>query len=130
MYSEWHKKSQLMLDMVCRDIQRGNHNVGYHSKPLYHQNPIGSGSEPHSGRLDISDKTYVLPADYYATLSGAKKDSIRTLYATDEFIANYNPFIRHIVRRTRDFLENTINPASGETYLKKNSCRTIRRGRR
>jgi superfamily II DNA or RNA helicase len=30
----------------------------------------------------------------------------------------HNPFIRHIVRRTRDFLENTIDPATGEPYLK------------
>ena len=29
-----------------------------------------------------------------------------------------NPFIRHIVRRTRDFLENTIDPSTGEPYLK------------
>lgn len=69
--------------------------------------------------LIFPDNTYVLPADYYPSLSNSKKDSIRTLYGTDEFIANYNPYIRHIVRRTRDFLENTINPTSGETYLKK-----------
>jgi hypothetical protein len=31
---------------------------------------------------------------------------------------NYNPFIRHIVRRTRDFLENTTDPETNEPYLK------------
>jgi len=37
----------------------------------------------------------------------------------ESFIENHNPFIRHIVRRTRDFLENTINPETNEPYLKK-----------
>lgn len=37
----------------------------------------------------------------------------------DRFVEMYNPFIRHIIRRTRDFLENTINPRTNEPYLKK-----------
>ncbi|MDO1450541.1 hypothetical protein Q0590_29970 [Rhodocytophaga aerolata] len=36
-----------------------------------------------------------------------------------EFFTQHNPFIRHIIRRTRDFLENTIDPSKQETYLKK-----------
>ncbi len=35
-----------------------------------------------------------------------------------DYIQNYNPYLRHIVRRTRDYLENTLNPETGETYLK------------
>jgi len=123
MYSEWHKKPQLMLDMVCGKEPYPESEITMWDiirNPLPTKTPSAQDRVNRiRERLDISDKTYVLPADYYATLSSAKKDSIRTLYATDEFIANYNPFIRHIVRRTRDFLENTINPASGETYLKK-----------
>lgn len=123
MYSEWHKKPQLMLDMVCGKEPYPESEITMWDiirNPLPTKTPSAQDRVNRiRERLDISDKTYVLPADYYATLSGAKKDSIRALYATDEFIANYNPFIRHIVRRTRDFLENTINPASGETYLKR-----------
>ena len=123
MYSEWHKKPQLMLDMVCGKEPYPESEITMWDiirNPLPTKTPSAQDRVNRiRERLDISDKTHVLPADYYATLSGAKKDSIRTLYATDEFIANYNPFIRHIVRRTRDFLENTINPASGETYLKR-----------
>lgn len=122
-YSEWHKKPQLMLDMVCGkepfpdseitmwDIIRNP----FPTKTNSAQDRVNRIRD----RLDISDKTYVLPADYYASLSSSKKESIKTLYSTDAFVANYNPYIRHIVRRTRDFLENTTNPASGETYLKK-----------
>ena len=35
-----------------------------------------------------------------------------------DFAQRHNPFIRHIVRRTRDFFENTIDPSTGEPYLK------------
>jgi len=44
----------------------------------------------------------------------------RTLLAqvAHEFGRNHNPFIRHIVRRTRKYLEDTIDPATGEPYLK------------
>lgn len=123
MYSEWHKKPQFMLDMVCGKEPYPESEITMWDivrNPL----PIKTTSAQDRvnrirDRLDISDKTYVLPADYYSSLSRSKKDSIKTLYTTDEFIANYNPYIRHIVRRTRDFLENTINPSSGETYLKK-----------
>ena len=31
-----------------------------------------------------------------------------------DYIQNYNPYIRHIVRRTRDYLETTINPETNE----------------
>lgn len=36
----------------------------------------------------------------------------------DDFVEGHNPFIRHIVRRSREYLENTINPETGEPYLK------------
>jgi len=131
-YSEWHKKPQLMLDMVCGketypeseitmwDIIRNP----FPTKTTSAQDRVNRIRD----RLDISDNTHVLPADYFSALSESKKDSIRTLYTTDEFIANYNPYIRHIVRRTRDFLENTVNPASGETYLRKISVELFGEG--
>ena len=34
-----------------------------------------------------------------------------------EFFRNHNPFVRHIVRRTREFLEQTIDPETSEPYL-------------
>ena len=123
MYSEWHKKPQLMLDMVC-----GKEPYPKSEITMWDiiRNPLPTKTTSSQDRvnrirdkLDIPDKTYVLPADYYATISSSKKDAIRTLYTTDEFVANYNPYIRHIVRRTRDFLENTYNQTTGEPYLKK-----------
>ncbi len=34
------------------------------------------------------------------------------------YFRDSNPYIRHIVRRTREFLEGTIDPTTGEPYLK------------
>ncbi|MBP8824422.1 MAG: DEAD/DEAH box helicase family protein [Flavobacteriales bacterium] len=36
-----------------------------------------------------------------------------------DFCKNHNPLLRHIVRRTRGFLENKIDPLTNEPYLKK-----------
>jgi len=36
----------------------------------------------------------------------------------EDFFALHNPYIRHIVRRTRDYLETTQNPETHEPYLK------------
>jgi superfamily II DNA or RNA helicase len=68
-------------------------------------------------RLGISDEFVVRP-EAIDELSGPDRRRIERIIDKD-FFANYNPFIRHIVRRTRDFLENTINPETGEPYLKK-----------
>ncbi len=46
-------------------------------------------------------------------------DRQRMVSYASEFFRQHNPFIRQIVRRTRDFLENEIDPSTQETYLKK-----------
>ena len=35
------------------------------------------------------------------------------------FYEHYNPYIRHVVRREREYLENEVNPETGETYMEK-----------
>lgn len=69
-------------------------------------------------RLGISDDEFVVRPEAIDELSGPDRRRIERIIDKD-FFANYNPFIRHIVRRTRDFLENTINRETGEPYLKK-----------
>ena len=70
-------------------------------------------------QLDISDDVSVLPQNQYDRLDKKQKNRVKTLYGDDDFIKNHNPYIRAIVRRTRDFLENNVNPDTGEPYLKK-----------
>lgn len=45
------------------------------------------------------------------------RDRLRRL--SDAYFQDHNPYIRHIVRRTREFLEETLDPATGEPYLPK-----------
>jgi superfamily II DNA or RNA helicase len=89
------------------------------------RNPFPAGSQGNRrittlrAQLDISDDVCVLPQTMYEQLSKPQKTKIRELYSDEKFVLNYNPYIRSIVRRTRDFLENTINKETGEPYLKK-----------
>lgn len=121
-YSEWNSKPQTMLDIVC-----GKTPVPESEIKMW--NIIRNPLPPKSARafkintlrdqLDVPDDVYVLNADLFQGLRASKKDKIRALYTTDDFVKNYNPYIRHIVRRTRKYLEDTINPATGESYLKR-----------
>ena len=70
-------------------------------------------------QLDLTDDVYVVPQNRYSNLTPPQKTRIKTLYLDDDFIKNHSPYIRTIVRRTRDFLEKTNNPDTGEPYLKK-----------
>lgn len=121
-YSEWNRKPQLMLDMVCGKIPIPESEITMwdimrNPFPARSQNTFKINSLRDA--MDVDDDTFVLSAESYQMSRRSIKDKIKTLYVTEEFVRNYNPYIRHIIRRTRDFLENTMNPATGETYLKK-----------
>ena len=120
-YSDWHKRPQTMLDMVCGKIPVPESEIAMWDimrNPFPGRDAGGRISRLRND-LDIPDTTYVLPPEVYKDARRSRQRSIETLYRTDEFVLNYNPYIRHIVRRTRDYLENTINEKTGEPYLKK-----------
>jgi hypothetical protein len=66
--------------------------------------------------LHIGDDSACVPGSEWDNLGDPDKERIRRLSRT--FIIDHNPFIRHIVRRTRQFLETEINPQTHEPYLK------------
>ncbi|MDA2911235.1 phospholipase D-like domain-containing protein [Nitrospiraceae bacterium AH_259_D15_M11_P09] len=45
-------------------------------------------------------------------------DKARVRQMFPRFLSQHNPFIRHIVRRSRKYLEETKDPETGEPYLK------------
>lgn len=121
-YSEWISKPQTMLDMVCGRIPAPESEIKMWNiirNPLPPKTTRSFKINTLRDQLDIPDDVYVAPADMYQGLRASKKDKVRTLYTTDDFVLNYNPYIRHIVRRTRKYLEETINPTTGESYLKR-----------
>jgi len=68
--------------------------------------------------LDLMDEDYIIPGDVYQNLRPPQKAQLKNIIHGD-FILHHNPFIRHIIRRTRQQLENEINPETNEPYLKK-----------
>lgn len=68
-------------------------------------------------RLGIKDDQFVINANI---LDLSKPDQAKIGRILDNnFYQRYNPYIRHVVRRERGYLENTINPETGEPYLQK-----------
>lgn len=67
--------------------------------------------------LNIPDEEFVINNTIFEL---SKPDQTRIGRIIGEgFYENNNPYIRHIVRREREYLENTINSETGEPYLKK-----------
>ncbi len=66
--------------------------------------------------LGVSEREGWVSADILDSLSPPDRYWIRELSRV--FFKQYNPFIRHIVRRTREYLETTIDPETNEPYLK------------
>ena len=85
------------------------------------RNPLPPRSEGPSfrllrQRLNLDDDTHVAPGDLISSMNSPTRTLLSQV--AHDFGRNHNPFIRHIVRRTRQYLEDTIDPATGEPYLK------------
>lgn len=67
--------------------------------------------------LRMQDNEFIAPPEAWEKMGEPGRSRIRRVAKT--FARNHNPFIRHIIRRTRDYLEESIDPETGEPYLKK-----------
>lgn len=65
--------------------------------------------------LNMGDDQAVAPADGAMLLGPSEQHRVQKLSQT--YFATFNPFIRHIIRRTRTALEERINPATKLPYL-------------
>lgn len=70
-------------------------------------------------KLGMNDDEFVIKPDVLNKIKGKPEERKIGRIIERGFIKQHNPFIRHIVRRTREFLENEINPETNEPYLKK-----------
>ncbi|HEY8805781.1 MAG TPA: phospholipase D-like domain-containing anti-phage protein, partial [Clostridium sp.] len=68
--------------------------------------------------LGMNDGDFVINPESYRQMRTPDKSRVDKIVEDNCYTEN-NPFIRHIVRRRRDYLENTTNPETGESYLKK-----------
>ena len=121
-YSIWRIRPQTGLNYIS-----GNENKPILESEMWEivRNPFPQKAENNRrieilrNQLDITDETFVLPQNLYNTLRLSQKQKIKELYFDDNFIQNHNPYIRSIIRRTRNFLETTINPETNDYYLEK-----------
>lgn len=67
--------------------------------------------------LDLDDDTVTASGDGFDRLKAPDRARLSRLFP--RFVEKHNPFIRHIVRRTRDYLENAIDRETGEPYLRR-----------
>ena len=122
-FSKWRTNPKKALDLVMGKEKLEK--VGVESWEWL-KNPFPPAKEDEATfgrirrRLGMDDETFVTPAEALMILDKypSEKRKIGRIMERG-FIEKHNPFIRHIVRRTRDFLENEINPETNEPYLKK-----------
>ncbi len=84
------------------------------------RNPLPPASESRDFELirrtlQLDDAVSVAIGDSWEKFKSSDRTRIRRV--AREFAQNHNPFIRHIVRRTREYLENTIDEETKESYL-------------
>ena len=85
------------------------------------RNPFPPRSE-HKDFLILRDQLGLPDTAAYARgnlinrLGPPEKQRINEVFT--RFLKHHNPYLRHIVLRTREYLENTTNPETGEPYLK------------
>jgi len=66
--------------------------------------------------LEMADDQVSANGSDWDRLRDPDKARVRRMFP--RFVPQHNPFIRHIVRRSRDYLETTIDEETGEPYLK------------
>jgi len=79
-------------------------------------------------RLGLTDGAVWATSEALEGLTGP--DRQRLTRSARGFFPGHNPFIRHIVRRTRDYLERTIDPQTNEPYLQPIHVRLFGEGER
>ena len=122
-FSKWHTFPQTMLDMICGKTpypvdENFMKAIIFNPFPTK-QNDSGNLINRIRQSLHLEDDQVIIKPTDYEKMKRSDQDRIRRLYANGGFIEQYNPYIRHIVRRTRAFLEETINPETNKPYLDK-----------
>lgn len=118
-FSNWRHDKQTVLRLVQGLIEPPEDLLAlwdWMRNPL----PLSEENEQIFGiirrRLSLNSNQTVIEGSNINQLRPSDQNKI--LKAAHTFFQEQNPFIRHIIRRTRDFLENEIDPQTGEPYLK------------
>jgi len=119
LYSSWRTRPREGIDLVLeqtKPIEETTDLWEWMRDPLP---PLEEGMDFELLRrsLKIDPSVHLVYPEAFHKLR--KPDLQRIKRLSRDFFPKHNPFIRHIVRRTRDFLENTIDPHTNEPYLQR-----------
>ncbi len=121
-WSNWRRASEVIPIVMGEESISGN----VHDAWNWLRNPFPPANEHRSfrgirQRLRMEESDFIIQG---GDLDKLKRPDITKLHRVlNDYGRQYNPFIRHIVRRTRAYLENTIDETTGEPYLKPVSVR-------
>ena len=110
-YSNWQREKARSLKLITGKEVLENETAYWD----WIRNPLPPSAENQQfgvlrRLLNVKDSEHTYKNEAYSMLNPMQQSLIRNLIA-DDFLQNHNPYIRYIVRRTRDFLEK-------EGYLK------------
>lgn len=117
-WSPWRQQPETTIKIVS-----GEEGLPEDNEWDWIRNPFPFSDENRDANLlrkntfNKTDGVSVISGNDYEKITGVSETRYRNLKGV--FVREYNPFIRYIIRRTRKYLEETINQATGESYLKK-----------
>jgi hypothetical protein len=117
MWSKWRKPEEA-LPLVMGDTQPPTDDLEMWQ---WIRTPLPPRSEHRDfdilrRSLDVPDDLVSANGSDWERLKSPDKARVRQMFP--RFLSQHNPFIRHIVRRSRKYLEETKDPQTGEPYLK------------
>ncbi len=123
--SMWRKNPEKTLKLIMGKDSFGNTPEEWLEQCEWLRNPFPPAAEDEltfgeiRKRLDMKEDDYIIKPEQISAMHSRPEGRKISRIFESGFIDNHNPFIRHIVRRTREHLETTKNPETGEPYLKK-----------
>lgn len=119
--SKWRNRSSLLTGI---NLITGKEKIDYFNSENWEwiRNPFPPAHE-HVMFASFRQSTNMANDDFVCNksmveLTQSEQQKVGNML-TNSFYANYNPYIRHVIRRERSYLEDTINPATGEPYVQK-----------
>jgi len=121
-YSMWRKREQIPRSLK---LITGEEQMEFFNPDNWEwiRNPFPPSFEngPTFGllrrRLGLKEDDFVIQKSHF-DLQKPEQNIIGRIL-DNKFYQRNNPYIRHVIRRERSYLEKTINPETGEPYLKK-----------
>jgi len=115
-YSRWQRSSEAL------DLVMGRTELSVDENQIWEwvRNPLPPKSEHRDfeilrRRLELPDEDAFIPGDALMRLRAPDRARLSDLFP--RFVRDHNPFIRRIVRRTRQQLETQIDPETNEPLL-------------